>query len=190
MAHGHSQENAVSTDQDKDDEEGLVEACELYEALEALTLEMKEESYVAENKGEMLRKIERFQMIAQKKTEIQKESNHEIKMLRQVEANQKTDLERKDKEIDGLKKAVKSDKDKFKKDLEVLQRKNSDVVKENANINTMLKEKQSMIVALEEQLAPEDDNDSSVIQEWVTMGNNISAINALCVAQSSAPMKI
>ena len=94
MAHDHSQENAVSADQDEDDKEGLVEACELYEALEALTLEMKEESYVAENKGEMLRKIERFQMLAQKKTEIQKESNHEIKMLRQVEANQKTDLER------------------------------------------------------------------------------------------------
>ena len=31
-----------------------------------------------------------------------------------------------------------------------------------------------MIVALEEQLAPKDDNDSSVIQEVVTMGNNIS----------------
>ena len=72
MAHGHSQENAVSTDQDEDDEEGLVETCELYEALEALTQEMKEESYVVEDKGEMLRKILRFQMLAQKKTESQK----------------------------------------------------------------------------------------------------------------------
>ena len=177
IAEAHSPENAVTTDHDEDisvDEEGLVEACELYEALEALTKELKEESYVADDKEEMLRKIERFQMLAKKKTDIQKESIHEIKMLKQVEAQQRIDIDRKDKEITGLKKAAKSDKDKFKKDLEVLQKKNSDVVKENGNINAMLKEKQSMIVALEEQLSPEDDNESSVIEEVVTMGNNSS----------------
>ena len=153
-----------------------MEACELYEALEALTEEMKDESFVAEDKEEMIRKIERFQVLAKKKTDIQKEANHEIKMLREVEADQKSDIARKDKEIGCLKKAAQSNKDKFKKDLEVQQKKYSDVVKENANLKTMVKEKQSMVVALEEQLkeVSEDDDERSVIEEIVTMGNNIS----------------
>ena len=97
-------------------------------------------------------------------------------MLREVEADQKSDIARKDKEIGCLKKAAKSDKDKFKKDLEVQQKKNSDVVKENANLKTLVKKKQSMIVALEEQLkeVSEDDDERSVIEEIVTMGNNSS----------------
>ena len=60
IADVHSPENAVTTDHDEDcsvDKEGLVEAYELYEALEALTQELKEESYVAQDKEEMLRKI-------------------------------------------------------------------------------------------------------------------------------------
>ena len=104
-------------------------------------------------------------MLANNKTEKKnKKTIHEMKMLNQIEANQRIDIDRNDKEITGLKKAAKSYKDKFKKDLEVLKKKNSDEVKENANINTMLKEKQSMIVALEEQLSPEGDNESSVIE--------------------------
>jgi hypothetical protein len=170
----HSTENADHEEDISVDEEGLVEACELYEALEALTEEMKDESFVAEDKEEMIRKIERFQVLAKKKTDIQKEANHEIKMLREVEADQKSDIARKDKEIGCLKKAAKSEKDKFKKDLEVQQKKNSDVVKENANLKTLVKEKQSMIVALEEQLkeVSEDDDEESVIEDIVTMGNN------------------
>ena len=42
----------------------------------------------------MLRKIERFQVLVKKKTSIQKESNHEIKILKEVEINQKTDLDK------------------------------------------------------------------------------------------------
>ena len=115
-------------------------------------------------------------MLANNKTEKKnKKTIHEMKMLNQIEANQRIDIDRNDKEITGLKKAAKSYKDKFKKDLEVLKKKNSDEVKENANINTMLKEKQSMIVALEEQLAPEGDNESYVIEEVVlTMRINSS----------------
>ena len=91
-----------------------MEACELYEALEALTEELKDDSFVTEDKEAMIRKIERFQVLAKKKTDIQKEANHEIKMLREVEADQKSDIARKDKEIGCLKKAAKSEKDKFK----------------------------------------------------------------------------
>ena len=62
------------------DEEGLEEACELYEALEALTKELKE-PYFSEDNAEMLTKVERFQVLVKKKTNIQKGSNHELKML-------------------------------------------------------------------------------------------------------------
>ena len=51
----HSPEN---TDQEEDisvDEQGLVEACELYEALEALTEELKDDSFVTEDKEAMIR---------------------------------------------------------------------------------------------------------------------------------------
>ena len=50
------------------------------------------------------------------------------------------------------------------------------MVKENTNINKKLKEKQSLIVALEEQMkeVSEDDNENSVIEEVVTMENNLS----------------
>ena len=47
----------------------------------------------------MLRKIKRFQVLVKKKTTIQEESNHEIKMLKEVEVNQKTDIDKKEKEI-------------------------------------------------------------------------------------------
>ena len=55
----HSPENAVTTDREIDmsgDEEGLEEACELYEALEALSQELNEPDVAADNE-EMLRKI-------------------------------------------------------------------------------------------------------------------------------------
>ena len=93
------------------DEEGLEEACELYEALEALTNELKEHD-TADNNEEMVRKIERFQVLVKKKTDIQKASNHEIKLSKEVEVNQKIDIDRMDKEIAGLRKAAKSEKDK------------------------------------------------------------------------------
>ena len=63
----HSTENADHEEDISVDEEGLVEACELYEALEALTEEMKDESFVAEDKEEMIRKIERFQVLAKRR---------------------------------------------------------------------------------------------------------------------------
>ena len=64
-----------------------------------------------------------------------------------------------------------------KKDLEALQKKNHDLVKENANINKKVKEKEALIVALEEQTkeaSENDDNEDSVIEEVVTMANNSS----------------
>ena len=114
IADDHSPGNAAITDQEDDlhgDEEALEEECELYESLEALTVELKETDGEHDNE-EMLRKIKRFQVLVKKKTTIQEESNHEIKMLKQVEVNQKTDIDKKDKEIAGLKKSMQKVKEK------------------------------------------------------------------------------
>ena len=72
--------------------------------------------------------------------------------------------------------AAAADKEKFKKDLGALQKKNGELVKENNNMKTMLKEKESIIVSLEEQTnkIQEEINDSSVMEEEMPMRNNQS----------------
>ena len=115
-------------------------------------------------------------MLVRKKTKIQKETNEEVSKLKEVENNQRKELDIKDKEIALLKKTAATEKDKYKKDLGTLQNRTGELVKENNNLNTMLNEKESIIKALEEQTnsTPEDVNDSVVVDEVVQMRNNQS----------------
>ena len=61
---------------------------DLYEALEQWTQELKEPSLI-ESKEEILKNVERFQVLVTKKTQIQKETNDEVSKLREVESEQK-----------------------------------------------------------------------------------------------------
>ena len=188
IADDHSPENAVTSYQDNDmsgDEEGLEEACELYEALEALTQELKEPDNADEN-GELLKKIERFKVLVKKKTNIQKASNHEVKMLKEVQENQEAAIKEKEEETAEANNKVKklekdmrtaaAEKEKFNKDLGAVQKRSGELVKENNNLKTMLKEKESIIVSLEEQMndVHDEGTDNSVIEEDVLMRNNQS----------------
>ena len=154
------------------DEDALEEACELYEALEAMTLEINN-AEAPESKEEIISKLERFKILVQKKTQIQKDTSHEVTLLRQVETDQIKAIEKKDKEISLFKKSATKEKERFQKDLATLQNRLNGVVKSNNNLEAKLKEKEAVIQSLEDQSA-ENSEDISVVEEVVTMRNNTS----------------
>ena len=154
------------------DEDALEQACELYEALEAMTLEINN-AEAPESKEEIVSKLERFKILVEKKTQIQKDTSHEVKLLRQVETEQMKAIEKRDKEISLLKKSATKEKERFQKDLGTLQSKLNGVVKSNNTLEAKLKEKEAVSQSLEDQ-SDENSEDISVVEEVVTMRNNTS----------------
>ena len=101
--HGTVAETMEDAEEDlTGDEEVLEEACELYEALEAMTLELYEDD-ADESKKEIIRKLERFMTLVKKKTQIQKDTNDEVSKLKQVEEDLMKDIGRKKKDNAVLK---------------------------------------------------------------------------------------
>ena len=180
IADTHGEHDAVSPADElaadiSGESEVLEEACEdqdLYEALEQWNQELKEPEKVESNE-EISKKVERFQVLVEKKTQIQKETNDEVVKLREVESDQKKCIERKENDITVLKRAAATEKDKHKKELGTLQKRIGELIKENNNLTTMVKEKEAIVVALEDQTnnAQEDD---SVVEEEVQIRNSPS----------------
>ena len=175
---------AVEDDEDDmtGDEEVLEEACELYEALVAMTTELND-SDSNESTKDIINKLDRFKVLVEKKTQIQKETTEEVTKLREVEEDLQKDIKRKEKEIALLKNASTKEKEKIKKDVGALQSRNGEVLKENANLEAKLREKEAFIRSLEDQSnshndvgeeVPDDGEDVAVIEEVVSMRNNAS----------------
>jgi hypothetical protein len=184
--HGPVYEEATTQDTEEDmtgDEDVLEEACELYEALEAMTNELKEDDNT-DVKEDLIEKLERFKLLVNRKSEIQKNTTDEVTNLRQVEQHQKKEIEKKEKEIMALKRAATKEKEKVLKEIKTLQLSQGELHKENSNLQAKLKEKESFIKSLEEQLCEEDEvnNDTSVV-EMASMNKNTSG--HACVACKS-----
>ena len=137
MADSHGVSNAATATEEvghdiSGESEVLLEACEeqdLYEALEQWTEELKEQEDLESNEA-IIKKVERFQVLVNKKTQIQKETTDEVSKLREVESDQKKCIERKEKDITMLKKAAANEKDKHRKELETVQKRMGEMAKE------------------------------------------------------------
>ena len=151
---------------------------DLNEAFEELSKIVASQEDVVDNVL-MQQRIERFKILVNKKTLIQTETNEEVANLKQVEVHQNSEIKKKEKEISILKKAATKEKEKYRKDMEILRKTNSDSIKENANLNAKLKEKESIIKSLEEALEPDtsDAEEEVVIMNKNTSGHKCTACN-------------
>ena len=148
---------------------------DLWDALEAVSQKLSEPETKTPNE-DILRKLERFQVLAKKKTKIQKETSEEITKLREIEENQMKDIEKKDKDIARLKKDATKEKGKTQNDLRTMQSNNNTLVKENSNLKKKLQEKEKYIQSLEEQQRPdqEENHDTTEIEEVAPINIRIS----------------
>ena len=161
----NDENNMFNSDDDKD----------LNEAFDEIFRELDSRENAPES-AMMQQKIERFKVLIKKKTMIQKESNIEVANSKQVEAHQYNEIKKKEKEINNLKKAAAKDKEKYIKDIESLRKSNSNTIKENADLNAKLKEKESLIKSLEEALEP-DNSEEVVVMNRNTSGHKCTACN-------------
>ena len=132
---------------------------ELHEELVRLSQEIKEPELVEK----LQEKLERYKVLTAKKSEIQKETNEEMKNLKvdqknrqEIEEYMTKEIEKKGKEIEALKKVVTTDKRKHQHDVDELIKKNGELVKENSSLKTSIQEKESIVVHLEEQINTEE----------------------------------
>jgi hypothetical protein len=149
---------------DSDDDKDLNEA---FEELSKVLASQEE----ALESVKMQERLERFKVLINKKTLIQKETNQLVANHKQVEIHQNSEIKKKEKEIGNLKKSAAKNKEKYIKDIESLRQSNSNTLKENGDLNAKLKEKEALIKSLEEALEPDTHDE---VEEVVMMNKNTS----------------
>ena len=143
---------------------------DLNDAFEELSQELARHEEEIEN-NRLQQKIERFKVLINKKTRIQKDTLREVANLKQIETHHSSVIQKKEKEISSLKKSAMKAKEKYAQDIDSLRKSNSNTIKENADLNAKLTEKESIIVSLEEALAPDTSDD---VEEVIQMNRNTS----------------
>ena len=94
----------------------------------------------------MQQRLERFKVLIKKKTNFQKESNLQVANYKQIEKHLYSEIKKKEKEINDLKKAATKDRNE-----------RGELIKANNNLKASLKEKADLVTHLEEQIRPDDD---------------------------------
>ena len=151
---------------------------DLNNAFDDLYKELASQEESSENIS-LQQRLERFKILIKKKTLIQKGTREEVKCYKQMEAHQTNVIKKKEKEITSLNKAAAKEKEKYQKDIESLRKSNSNTIKENADLNAKLKEKDSIIKSLEEALEPDtsDEEEDVLVLNRKTLGHNCTACN-------------
>ena len=151
---------------------------DLNNAFDDLYKELASQEESSENIS-LQQRLERFKILIKKKTLIQKGTGEEVKCYKQMEAHQTNVIKKKEKEITSLNKAAAKEKEKYQKDIESLRKSNSNTIKENADLNAKLKEKDSIIKSLEEALEPDtsDEEEDVLVLNRKTLGHNCTACN-------------